>query len=66
MNIKIFNKNVLYFAADRAFLSWLVKVPSEAEQMRARQVSSFFFINKTKIMTGKDNFLVENPISNSQ
>ncbi|XP_026750025.2 regulator of nonsense transcripts 1 [Galleria mellonella] len=25
--------------SDRAFLSWLVKVPSEAEQMRARQVT---------------------------
>ncbi len=24
---------------DRSFLSWLVKVPSEAEQLRARQIS---------------------------
>lgn len=25
--------------ADRSFLSWLVKVPTEAEQLRARQIS---------------------------
>lgn len=31
--------------ADRSFLSWLVKVPSEAEQLRARQIS-FHQINK--------------------
>lgn len=26
--------------ADRSFLSWLVKVPGEQEQLRARQVTS--------------------------
>lgn len=34
----------ILFTADRAFLSWLVKVPSEAEQMRARQVTVFTII----------------------
>lgn len=28
-----------FFAADRSFLPWLVKVPSEQDQVRARQVT---------------------------
>ena len=28
--------------SDRCFLSWLVKIPAEEDQMRARQVNSFF------------------------
>lgn len=38
---------------DRSFLSWLVKVPSEQEQLRARQIS-FHQINKLEEMWKED------------
>lgn len=38
---------------DRSFLSWLVKVPSEQEQLRARQIS-FHQINKLEEMWKDD------------
>jgi regulator of nonsense transcripts 1 len=38
---------------DRSFLSWLVKTPSEQEQLRARQIS-FHQINKLEEMWKDD------------
>jgi regulator of nonsense transcripts 1 len=38
---------------DRSFLSWLVKAPSEQEQLRARQIS-FHQINKLEEMWKDD------------
>lgn len=46
---------IILFTADRAFLSWLVKVPSEAEQMRARQVLFGFILWNKIFYTGKLN-----------